>query len=104
MRWWKAVGLAGAAGVVATGVIVVRAERRRRAYTPEQVREQLHARFTQATTAESALSPVEPEATRADRLRERFCALVRRRRPIPRSSAKARSPHRSSGTTWRRRR
>ncbi|MFG3619197.1 hypothetical protein [Nocardia sp. NPDC047654] len=50
MRWWKAVGLAGAAGVVATGVVVVRAERRRRAYTPDQVREQLHARFAQATS------------------------------------------------------
>ncbi|MEU1998806.1 hypothetical protein ABZ511_30585 [Nocardia gamkensis] len=50
MRWWKAVGLAGAAGVVATGVVVVRAERRRRAYTPDQVREQLHARFAQAAS------------------------------------------------------
>ncbi|MEU2176888.1 MULTISPECIES: hypothetical protein [Nocardia] len=56
MRWWKAVGLAGVAGVVATGVVVVRAERRRRAYTPDQVREQLHARFAQVTpeTVESA--------------------------------------------------
>ncbi|WP_174188703.1 hypothetical protein [Nocardia barduliensis] len=58
MRWWKALGLAGAAGVVATGVVVVRAERRRRAYTADQVREQLHVRFAQATsvpeTAETA--------------------------------------------------
>jgi len=48
--------LAGVAGVVATGVVVVRAERRRRAYTPDQVREQLHARFAQVTpeTVESA--------------------------------------------------
>ncbi len=42
-------GLAGVAGVVATGVVVVRAERRRRAYTPDQVREQLHARLAQVT-------------------------------------------------------
>ncbi len=72
-------GLAGAAGVVATGVIVVRAERRRRAYTPEQVREQLHTRFAQATAAESALSPAEREPTRAHRLRERLRTVLRRR-------------------------
>ncbi|MFC9438286.1 hypothetical protein [Nocardia sp. NPDC057030] len=62
MRWWKAVGLAGAAGVVATGVVVVRAERRRRAYTPEQVREQLHVRFAQATAAEQAVETAVPAA------------------------------------------
>lgn len=48
MRWWKVVGLAGAMGVVATGVVVVRAERRRRAYTPEEVRRRLHARHAAA--------------------------------------------------------
>jgi hypothetical protein len=52
MRWWKVVGLAGLAGVAATGVVVARAERRRRAYTPEQVRERLHQRV-----AESAQEP-----------------------------------------------
>ena len=41
-------GLAGAAGVVATGVVIARGERRRRAYTPDQVREQLHARLAEA--------------------------------------------------------
>jgi hypothetical protein len=45
MRWWKVLGLAGFAGVAATGVVVARAERRRRAYTPQQIREQLHARL-----------------------------------------------------------
>ncbi|MEU7143642.1 hypothetical protein ABZ942_29665 [Nocardia sp. NPDC046473] len=60
MRWWKAVGLAGAAGVVATGVVVVRAERRRRAYTPDQVREQLHVRFAQATAAQEAIETAAP--------------------------------------------
>lgn len=73
MRWWKVLGLAGAAGVVATGVVVVRAERRRRAYTPDQVREQLHVRFAQAVAAaETAVTP-EPES-RGVRLR----ALARR--------------------------
>ncbi|MBF6068066.1 hypothetical protein IU488_03530 [Nocardia farcinica] len=54
VRWWKAIGLAGAAGVVATGVLLVRGERRRRAYTPDQVREQLHVRYAQVVAAESA--------------------------------------------------
>ncbi|SIO84468.1 hypothetical protein BQ8420_02065 [Nocardiopsis sp. JB363] len=31
-------------GVAATGVAIARAERQRRAYTPDQVRERLHAR------------------------------------------------------------
>ena len=42
--WWKAAGLAGLAGVAATGVVVARAERRRRAYTPEEMRARLHER------------------------------------------------------------
>ncbi|MBU3060382.1 hypothetical protein KO481_02450 [Nocardia sp. NEAU-G5] len=45
MRWWKVVGLAGAAGVAATGVVIVRSERKRRAYTPDQVRDRLRARL-----------------------------------------------------------
>ncbi|WP_460723338.1 hypothetical protein [Nocardia heshunensis] len=49
MRWWKVLGLAGAAGVAATGVVIVRSERKRRAYTPEQVRDRLHARLGEQT-------------------------------------------------------
>jgi hypothetical protein len=49
MRWWKVVGLAGLAGVAATGVVVTRGERRRRAYTPDEVRERLHKRVTEGT-------------------------------------------------------
>jgi len=45
MRWWKTVGLAGLVGVAATGVVVARQERRRRAYTPDEIRERLHARL-----------------------------------------------------------
>ena len=41
-------GLAGLAGVAATGVVVARAERRRRAYTPEEVRDRLHKRVAEA--------------------------------------------------------
>lgn len=50
MRWWKILGLAGFAGVAATGVVIARAERRRRAYTPDQIRTQLHARLSEAPT------------------------------------------------------
>ena len=48
MRVWKWVGLAGAAGVAATGVAVARAERKRRAYTPEEVRARLQERLAAA--------------------------------------------------------
>ncbi|MEV0810877.1 hypothetical protein [Micromonospora sp. NPDC050200] len=48
MRWWKVLGLAGLAGVAATGVVIARAERRRRAYTPEEIRERLRERHAQA--------------------------------------------------------
>ncbi|MFT7838715.1 hypothetical protein Q5530_21450 [Saccharothrix sp. BKS2] len=45
MRWWKLLGLAGVAGVAATGAVIARAERKRRAYTPEEIRERLHTRL-----------------------------------------------------------
>jgi len=51
MRWWKMLGLAGLAGVAATGVVVARSERRRRAYTPQQIRERLHDRAAEASQA-----------------------------------------------------
>ncbi|MEV4175645.1 MULTISPECIES: hypothetical protein [unclassified Nonomuraea] len=44
MRWWKMLGLAGIMGVAATGVVIARAERRRRAYTPEEIRSRLRER------------------------------------------------------------
>jgi hypothetical protein len=48
VRWWKIVGLAGLAGVAATGVAIARAERKRRAYTPDEIRARLHARAAEA--------------------------------------------------------
>jgi hypothetical protein len=53
MRWWKIAGLAGLVGVAATGVVIAREERRRRAYTPDEIRERLHARLAE-TPAESS--------------------------------------------------
>jgi hypothetical protein len=43
----KLIGLAGVLGVAATGVVVVRAQRRRAAYTPDQVRQRLHERLAE---------------------------------------------------------
>ena len=43
-------GLAGLAGVAATGVVVARAERKRRAYTPGEVRARLHERLAETST------------------------------------------------------
>jgi hypothetical protein len=55
VRWWKVVGLAGVAGVAATGVVVARDQRRRRAYSPEEIRERLHTRLVGLnTSAQSA--------------------------------------------------
>jgi hypothetical protein len=51
MRWAKVLGVAGLVGVAATGVAVARSERRRRAYTPEDIRSRLHARHAEAETA-----------------------------------------------------
>ncbi|WP_198942906.1 hypothetical protein [Actinophytocola xanthii] len=48
MRWWKILGVAGLAGVAATGAVIARGERRRRAYTPDEIRERLHARAAEA--------------------------------------------------------
>ncbi len=55
MKWWKALGVAAFVGVAATGVAVARAERQRRAYTPEQVRERLHTRVAEVAQAEGGL-------------------------------------------------
>jgi hypothetical protein len=43
---WKALGLAGLAGVAATGVIITRDQRRRAQLTPDEVRQRLHQRLT----------------------------------------------------------
>jgi len=49
MKFWKVLGLAGVAGVAATGVVLARAERKRRTYTAEDVRSRLRARYDEAT-------------------------------------------------------
>ena len=54
MRWWKLLGLAGLAGVAASGVVIARAERRRRAYTPEEIRSRLRDRHAEASGSNPA--------------------------------------------------
>jgi hypothetical protein len=51
MRLLKVVGLAAFAGVAATGVVIIRDQRRRSAYTPAEVRERLQARLADAPEA-----------------------------------------------------
>ncbi|MCW2813919.1 MAG: hypothetical protein JWN84_1374 [Nocardioides sp.] len=48
MKLWKWLGLAGVAGVAATGAVVVRDQRRRSQVTPDEVRERLHARLAES--------------------------------------------------------
>ncbi|MGD9527942.1 hypothetical protein [Pseudonocardia sp.] len=58
-KWWKLLGLAGLAGVAATGVVVARDERRRRAYTPDEVRTRLHERARRAGGQDGAEDPAQ---------------------------------------------
>jgi hypothetical protein len=48
MRLAKVIGIAAFVGVAATGVVIVRAERKRRAYTPEEIKDRLRARLAEA--------------------------------------------------------
>ena len=54
MRLWKVLGIAGVVGVAATGAVLARSERRRRAYTPDQIRDRLHARLAEAEATEKS--------------------------------------------------
>ena len=44
---WKLVGLAGLAGVAATGVVVARNRRAQQDYPPDELRERLHRRLAE---------------------------------------------------------
>jgi hypothetical protein len=75
---WKIIGLAGLAGVAATGVAVVRSERRRRAYTPEDVRTRLHQRFADAAPLVSIPAARSKRVRGMRRLVEKSLQSVRR--------------------------
>jgi len=62
---WKLVGLAGIAGVAATGVVVARRRRAERAYDPVELRERLHRRLAEvAPDGAAAPTPPRPSAPR----------------------------------------
>ena len=50
MTVWKWLGLAGLAGVAATGIVIARDQRKRAALTPDEVRERLHARLEESAS------------------------------------------------------
>jgi hypothetical protein len=45
VKLWKVLGLAGLAGVAATGIVVARDQRKRAELSPEEVRDRLHRRL-----------------------------------------------------------
>ena len=55
---WKLLGLAGAAGVAATGVIAARNRRPQSDYTPDELRERLRARLEQVQAGDEHAAPV----------------------------------------------
>ena len=56
-QWLKGLGVAGLVGVAATGALIARDERNRRAYSPDEVRERLHQRYARSTADRSAGGP-----------------------------------------------
>jgi hypothetical protein len=44
---WKLIGMAGLAGVAATGVVVARRRRAHREYDPDELRDRLHRRLAE---------------------------------------------------------
>ncbi|HWT22612.1 MAG TPA: hypothetical protein VN213_03820 [Solirubrobacteraceae bacterium] len=54
---WKLIGLAGLAGVAATGAVVVRNRRAHRDYDPEELRERLHRRLAEVARGDGEPAP-----------------------------------------------
>ena len=52
MKLWKWLGLAGLAGVAATGVVIARDQRQRAQLTPDDVRARLHERLEKTRSAD----------------------------------------------------
>jgi hypothetical protein len=57
---WKLVGLAGLAGVAATGVVLARKRRAQHHYQPEELRERLHRRLAEVSAPESGVPTSKP--------------------------------------------
>ncbi len=54
---WKLVGLAGFAGVAATGAVLARKRRAQRDYRPDELRERLHRRLAEVERPGDGPSP-----------------------------------------------
>jgi hypothetical protein len=54
VKLWKWLGLAGLAGVAATGVVIARDQRQRAQLTPDDVRARLHERLEKNTGTDQA--------------------------------------------------
>ncbi len=57
---WKLLGLAGVAGVAATGVVVARKHRAHVDLEPDELRERLRARLAAVPSLEDGLGPPPP--------------------------------------------
>jgi len=58
---WKFLGLAGAAGVAATGAVWSRNRRPQSEYTPEELRARLRERLEQVDAGNEEAAPVVPK-------------------------------------------
>ena len=57
MKLWKWLGLAGLAGVAATGVVIARDQRQRTQLTPDEVRDRLHQRLEKSDSEQDQTDP-----------------------------------------------
>jgi hypothetical protein len=57
---WKLLGLAGAAGVAATGAVVARNRRPQSDYTPDELRDRLRDRLEKVDAGDEHAPPVVP--------------------------------------------
>ncbi|WP_231861600.1 MULTISPECIES: hypothetical protein [Frankia] len=64
-RWGKVLGVAGLAGVAATGVLVARDHRHRGAYSPDEIRARLQARVALGASAPPPTPPDSPDTAAA---------------------------------------
>jgi hypothetical protein len=63
---WKLLGLAGVAGVAATGAVVARKTRIQSDYEPDEIRDKLRARVAEAHGGNGTASAQEDTAPAAD--------------------------------------
>jgi hypothetical protein len=59
---WKLIGVAGLAGVAATGVVVTRRRRAHRDYDPDELRARLHERLASAGGPPTQCGPSQSES------------------------------------------